>query len=118
MVRSNAGASLVDLGDGIGCIELHSLKNAIGGDVLSLISAVLNAGSDAVRDFAGFVITGDRDNFSVGANLMQLLMLAQEGEWHEVDGVINRFQQMTAAIKFCPRPVVVAPFGMTLGRRS
>ena len=115
VVRSNAGASLVDLGDGIGCFELHSPKNAIGGDVLSLISAVLNQGSDAVRDFAGFVITGDRDNFSVGANLMQLLMLAQEGEWHEVDGVINRFQQMTAAIKFCPRPVVVAPFGMTLG---
>ncbi len=115
VVRSNAGASLVDLGDGIGCIELHSLKNAIGGDVLSLISTVLNQGSDAVREFAGFVITGDRDNFSVGANLMQLLMLAQEGEWHEVDGVIHRFQQMTAAIKFCPRPVVVAPFGMTLG---
>jgi 3-hydroxyacyl-CoA dehydrogenase len=115
VVSSNAGASLVDLGEGIGCIELHSLKDAIGGDVLSLISTVLNAGSDAVRDFAGFVITGDRDNFSVGANLMQLLMLAQEGEWHEVDGVINRFQQMTAMIKFCPRPVVVAPFGMTLG---
>jgi 3-hydroxyacyl-CoA dehydrogenase len=115
VVRNNAGASLVDVGDGIGCIELHSLKNAIGGDVLSLISAVLNSGSDAVRDFSGFVITGDRENFSVGANLMQLLMLAQEGEWHEVDGVINRFQQMTAAIKFCPRPVVVAPFGMTLG---
>ena len=115
VVRGNAGASLVDIGDGIGCIELHSPKNAIGGDVLSLISAVLNPGSDAVRDFAGFVITGDRDNFSVGANLMQLLMLAQEGEWHEVDAVINRFQQMTAAIKFCPRAVVVAPFGMTLG---
>jgi 3-hydroxyacyl-CoA dehydrogenase len=115
VVRGNAGASLVDLGDGIGCIELHSLKNAIGGDVLSLISSVLSSESDVVRNFAGFVITGDRDNFSVGANLMQLLMLAQEGEWHEVDGVINRFQQMTAAIKSCPRPVVVAPFGMTLG---
>ncbi len=115
VVRSNAGASLVDLGDGIACIELHSPKNAIGGDVLSLISSVLNSDSEVVRNFAGFVITGDRDNFSVGANLMQLLMLAQEGEWHEVDGVINRFQQMTAAIKFCPRPVVVAPFGMTLG---
>jgi 3-hydroxyacyl-CoA dehydrogenase len=115
VVRSNAGASLVDLGDGIGCIELHSLKNAIGGDVLSLISTALNPGSDAVRDFAGFVITGDRDNFSVGANLMQLLLLAQEGEWHEVDGVIHRFQQMTAAIKFCPRPVVAEPFGLTLG---
>jgi 3-hydroxyacyl-CoA dehydrogenase len=115
VVRTNAGASLVDLGDGIGCIELHSPKNAIGGDVLSMITTVLNPGSDAVRDFAGFVITGDRENFSVGANLMQLLMLAQEGEWHEVDGVIHRFQQMTAAIKFCPRPVVVAPFGLTLG---
>ena len=115
VVRANSGASLVDLGDGIGCIELHSLKNAIGGDVLSMISAVLNPGSDSVRDFAGFVITGDRDNFSVGANLMQLLMLAQEGEWDEVAGVIHSFQQMTAAIKFCPRPVVVAPFGLALG---
>jgi len=115
VVRSNSGASLVDLGDGIGCIELHSLKNAIGGDVLSLITAVLNPASDTVRDFAGFVITGDRDNFSVGANLMQLLLAAQEGEWDELAGVIHHFQQMTAAIKFCPRPVVAAPFGLTLG---
>jgi 3-hydroxyacyl-CoA dehydrogenase len=114
-IRTNAGASLVDLGDGIGCIELHSLKNAIGGDVLAMISTVLNPNSDAVRDFTGFVITGDRDNFSVGANLMQLLMLAQEGEWEEVNAVIRTFQQMTAAIRFCPRPVVAAPFGLTLG---
>ena len=114
-VRSNAGASLVDLGDGIACIELHSLKNAIGGDVLSLISSVLNPASDAVRDFAGFVITGDRDNFQCGANLMQLLLAAQEGEWEELAAVIHGFQQMTAAIKFCPRPVVAAPFGLTLG---
>ena len=115
VVRSNSGASLVDLCDGIGCIELHSLKNAIGGDVLALISAVLKPDSDAVRDFAGFVITGDRDHFSVGANLMQLLLVAQEGEWEELNAVINGFQQMTAAIKFCSRPVVVAPFGMTFG---
>jgi 3-hydroxyacyl-CoA dehydrogenase len=115
VVKTNPGASLVDLGDGIGCIELHSLKNAIGGDVLAMISQVLNPASDAVRNFAGFVITGDRDNFSVGANLMQLLMLAQEGEWDEVAGVIKAFQQMTQAIKFCPRPVVAAPFGLTLG---
>jgi len=115
VVRSNAGASLVDLGDAIGCIELHSLKNAIGGDVLALISAVLNPSSDAVRDFAGFVIASDRENFSVGANLMQLLLAAQEGEWEELAAVINGFQQMTAAIKFCPRPVVAAPFGLTLG---
>ncbi len=115
VLRTNSGASLVDLGDGIACIELHSLKNAIGGDVLSLISAVLDPSSDAVRDFSGFVISGDRDNFSVGANLMQLLLAAQEGEWDELARVIHNFQQMTAAIKFCPRPVVAAPFGLTLG---
>ncbi len=115
VVKSNSGASLVDLGDGIGCIELHSIKNAIGGDVVALTSAVLRPDSDAVRDFAGFVITGDRDNFSVGANLLQLLLTAQEGEWEEVDAAIRGFQQMTSAIKFCPRPVVVAPFGLTLG---
>ena len=115
VVRSNPGVSLVDLGDGIGCIELHSLKNTIGGDVLSMVSAVLNPASDAVRDFAGFVIASDREHFSVGANLMQLLLAVQEGEWEELAAVVHSFQQTTAAIKFCPRPVVVAPFGMTFG---
>jgi 3-hydroxyacyl-CoA dehydrogenase len=115
VIRANPGASLVDMGDGIACIELHSLKNAIGGDVLQMISSVLNPSSDAVRNFAGFVISGDRDNFSVGANLMQLLMVAQEGEFDELGAIIHSFQQMTAAIKFCPRPVVVAPFGLALG---
>jgi 3-hydroxyacyl-CoA dehydrogenase len=115
VVRSNPGASLVDLGDGVGCIELHSMKNAIGGDVVAFATSVLRQDSDAVRDFSAFVITGDRDNFSVGANLLQLLLVAQEGEWEEVGGAIRAFQQMTAAIKFCPRPVVVAPFGLTFG---
>ncbi|MGB6974535.1 MAG: 3-hydroxyacyl-CoA dehydrogenase/enoyl-CoA hydratase family protein [Terracidiphilus sp.] len=115
VVRSNAGASLVDLGDGIACIELHAAKNAIGDDVVALVSSALSPASDAVRDFAGFVLSGDREHFSVGANLLQLLLAAQEGDWDEVDAAIRGFQQMTAAIKFCPRPVVVAPFGRTLG---
>ena len=115
VVKSNAGASLVDLGDGIGCIELHSLKNAIGGDVLALALAVLSPDSESVRDFAGFVIASDRENFSVGANLMQLLMAAQEGEWEELGAVIHGFQKMTMAIKYCPRPVVAAPFGLAFG---
>jgi 3-hydroxyacyl-CoA dehydrogenase len=83
--------------------------------VVSLVTSVLKPDSDAVRDFTGFVITSDREHFSVGANLMQLLLAAQEGDWDEVEGAIRQFQQMTAAIKFCPRPVVVAPFGMTFG---
>jgi 3-hydroxyacyl-CoA dehydrogenase len=115
VIRSNPGASLVDLGDGIACIELHSLKDAIGGDVLAFIPGVLDPSSDAIRDFSAFVISSDRENFSVGANLMQLLLAAQEGEWDELAAVIHNFQQMTAAIKFCPRPVVAAPFGLTLG---
>jgi 3-hydroxyacyl-CoA dehydrogenase len=115
VVKSNPGASLVDIGDGIGCIELHAVKNAIGGDVVAMISSVLNPASDAVKNFRGFVISGDRDRFSVGANLMQLLLGAQEGEWDEVEMAIRAFQQMSASIKFCPRPVVVAPFNLTLG---
>ncbi len=115
IVRGNSGASLVDIGNGVACIELHSLKNAIGGDVVALVSTVLKPESEAVRDFLGFVISGDRDHFSVGANLMQLLLAAQEGEWDEVNAAIRSFQQMTQLIKFCPRPVIVAPFGMTLG---
>lgn len=115
VVRGNSAASLVDLGDGVGCIELHSPKNTIGGDVMSLVTGVLQPDSDAVRNFAGFVVSGDRDNFSVGANLMQLLLSAQEGAWDEIEAMIRGFQRMTAAIKFCPRPVVVAPFGLTLG---
>ena len=115
VIRSNPGASLVDIGDGIGGIELHSLKNAIGGDVVRMISTVLNPASDAVKNFRGFVISGDRERFSVGANLMQLLLSAQEGEWEEIDAAVRAFQQMSASIKFCPRPVVVAPFDLTLG---
>ncbi len=115
VVRSNPGASLVDIGDGIGCIELHSMKNAIGGDVVAMIASVLNPSSEAVKIFRGFVISGDRDRFSVGANLMQLLLGAQEGDWEEVEGAIRAFQQMCASVKFCPRPVVLAPFNLTLG---
>ena len=89
--------------------------NALGGDIISLITQTLKPGSDAVREFSSFVISGDSTNFSVGANLMQLLMSVQEEEWDEVEMAVRQFQNMTQAIKFCPRPVVVAPYGMCLG---
>jgi 3-hydroxyacyl-CoA dehydrogenase len=115
VVREKPGASLIDIGDGIACIELHSNKDAIGDDIVRLITQTLRPDSDAVRNFQGFVVSGDGTNFSVGANLMQLLLAAQEGEWDEVDAAIRAFQGMTTAIKFSPRPVVVAPYGMCLG---
>jgi 3-hydroxyacyl-CoA dehydrogenase len=115
VVRFNPGASLVDLGDGVACLELHSMKNAVGEDIVRLVTETLSPESSAVRSFAAFVIGGDAEHFSVGANLMQLLLSAQEGEWDEVDFGIRAFQRMTAAIKFCPRPVVVAPYSFCLG---
>jgi 3-hydroxyacyl-CoA dehydrogenase len=115
IVRGNSGASVIDLGDGVACIELHSKKSAIGDDILRLITKTLEPTSDTVRDFRAFVISSDADNFSVGANLVQLLLAAQEGEWDDVDLTIRAFQRMTQSIKFCPRPVIVAPYALCLG---
>ena len=114
VVKNNAGASLIDIGDGVGSIEFHSKMNALGGDIVSFITQTLKP-SGTGDPFDAFVITNDAGNFSVGANLMMLLMAVQEQEWDEVDLAIRQFQNMTQAIKFSHKPVVVAPFGMTLG---
>jgi 3-hydroxyacyl-CoA dehydrogenase len=114
VVKKNSGASLVDLGDGVACIEFHSKMNSLGGDIVGLINQSLKAGGPG-DGFDAFVICNDADNFSVGANVMLLLMSVQEEEWDEVDLAIRQFQGMTQAIKFSAKPVVVAPFGMCLG---
>ena len=114
VVKKNSGASLVDLGDGVACIEFHSKMNSLGGDIIGLILQTLKPGGPG-DGFDAFVITNDATNFSVGANLMLLLMSVQEEEWDEVDLAIRQFQGMTQAIKFSPKPVVSAPFGLCLG---
>jgi len=114
VVKKNSGASLVDLGDGVGCLEFHSKMNSLGADIVSLISQTLKPGGPG-DNFDAFVITNDAANFSVGANLMLLLMSVQEEEWDEVDMAIRQFQGMTQAIKFSAKPVVSAPFGLCLG---
>ena len=115
VVRQNPGASLIDLGDGVACLEMHSKKNAIGEDIVRLVTETLRPDSDAVRNFSAFVVSSDADHFSVGANLMQLLLSAQEGEWDDVDLAVRAFQRMAWNIKFCPRPVVAAPYSFCLG---
>ena len=114
VVKKNSGASLVDLGDGVACIEFHSKMNSLGADIVGLILQTLKPGG-ASDNFDAFVITNDATNFSVGANLMLLLMSVQEEEWDDVDLAIRQFQGMTQAIKFSPKPVVSAPFGLCLG---
>ena len=112
VIRENAGASLHDIGDGIACLEFHSKMNTIGGDIISL----LFAGLDEVNaNFEGLVIANEGQNFSAGANIMLLLMEAVEGNWDEIDYMVRTFQRATQAIRYNPKPVVTAPFALTLG---
>jgi 3-hydroxyacyl-CoA dehydrogenase len=112
VVRRNAGASLVDLGDGVLCLEFHSKMNAIGEDAIAMIHAAIE---ETARDFLALVVGNEGENFSVGANLVMVLLAAQEGDWEELGAAVHRFQQANLAIKYSPRPVVAAPFGQTLG---
>ena len=101
VVKKNSGASLIDLRDGVACIQFHSKMNALGADIISLITQTLKPGGPG-DNFDAFVITNDAQNFSVGANLMLLLMSVQEEEWDDVDLAIRQFQGMTQAISFPP----------------
>ncbi len=112
VVASNAGASLIDLDDGVLAVSLHSKMNAIGGDALDMLQRGVR---EASQNFAALVVSAEGQNFSVGANLMLLLLEAQEQNWDEVDAMIRSFQKATTGLRYSEVPVVVAPFGMTLG---
>jgi 3-hydroxyacyl-CoA dehydrogenase len=112
VIQENSGASLIDLGDGVLCCEFHAKMNAIGGDITSM----LNAGIARLEtEFEAMVIGNQAANFSAGANLMLLLLTAQEGEWDDIHLAVRQFQRVNMAIKYAPRPVVTAPQGMALG---
>jgi 3-hydroxyacyl-CoA dehydrogenase len=111
-IEKNSGASLIDLGDGVVCCEFHAKMNAIGGDLLSMI----HKGLARLRsDFDAMVVANQGVNFSAGANLMLILVTAQEQEWDDLHLAVRQFQNTTLAIKHAPKPVVVAPQGLALG---
>lgn len=112
IIKQNAGASLIHLGDGVLCLEFHTKMNAIGEDILVMADYALN---ELEKNYEALVIGNQGQHFSAGANLMMILMLAQEGEWDEIDRAVRMFQRMNMRIKYSPKPVVVAPHGMTLG---
>ncbi len=112
VVKENAGASLIDLGDGALGLEFHSKMNAIGADIVGMIQAGLKL---LDSDFDAMVLANDGSNFCVGANLMLLLLEAQEGNFEDIDLMVRGFQRATMGLKTAPKPVVVAPFGMALG---
>jgi 3-hydroxyacyl-CoA dehydrogenase len=112
VVKANAGASLVDLGDGILCCEFHSKMNALGEDAISMLHAGLE---ETERNYAAMLVANQGENFSAGANLMLVLMLAQDEEWDELNTAVHRFQQCNMALKYAVKPVVATPFARVLG---
>ncbi len=112
VVKSNPGASLIDLGDGVLCLEFHSKLNTLGEDIFSMIHTAAN---ETEKNWQALVVGNQGGDFCVGANLMMVLLAAQEGEWEELAAAVNRFQQGVMRLKYLSRPVVVAPFARTLG---
>lgn len=112
VVKKNDGASLVDIGDGVLCVEFHSKMNTIGGDTIEMLHAGVEEATD---NFQALVIGNDAVNFCAGANLMMVLLSAQEGEWDDIDQMVRAFQGAMMALKTSPVPVIVAPAGLTLG---
>jgi 3-hydroxyacyl-CoA dehydrogenase len=112
VVKRNPGASLIDLGDGVLCVEFHSKMNAIGGDTVQMLQIGVR---EASQNFAALVVGNDASNFSAGANLMLVLLEAQEENWEEIDLMVRAFQQSVMALRYADVPVVIAPAGLAIG---
>jgi len=112
IVKSNPGASLVDLGDGVLCVEFHSKMNAIGADTVQMLQAGVR---EAARNFTALVVGNEGLHFSAGANLMLVLIEAQDENWDELDLMVRAFQGATMGLRYADVPVIVAPAGLALG---
>ena len=112
VVKSNPGASLIDLGDGVACLEFHSKMNSIGGDTVQMMNFAIDT---VERDFEGLVVGNQGGNFSAGANIMLLLMAAQEEEWDDINMMVAALQNAVMRLRYSSKPVVTAPYGLTLG---
>lgn len=112
VIKKNGGASLIDLGDGVAGLEFHSQSNAIGPDIIQMINFAL---AEVDKNYHGLVIGNQGKNFCVGANLAMMLMEAQDDNFFELDMVVKQFQDAAMNIKYANKPVVTAPFNMTLG---
>ena len=112
VVWKNSGCTIKDLDDGILNIEFHTKMNTIGGDVVAGINKAIDL---AEASYEGIVISNEGENFSAGANVGMIFMMAVEQEWEELDMAVRMFQNMTSRLRHCSIPVVAAPHGMVLG---
>jgi 3-hydroxyacyl-CoA dehydrogenase len=112
VIWKNAGASLFYLGDGVLCLEFHTKMNTMGGEVLEAINHAIDV---AERHYEALVIGNQGENFSAGANLAMIFMMAAEQEWDELDFAVRAFQRTVMRVRYSAIPVIVAPHGLTLG---
>jgi 3-hydroxyacyl-CoA dehydrogenase len=112
VVAENLGASLVDLGDGCLCVEVHSKMNTIDDDVISMLDRGVR---EAEKNFAALVIGNDGAHFGAGANLMLVYMAAQQKSWEPIEAMIRTFQAAVQQLRYAKVPVVAAPFNYTFG---
>ncbi len=114
VLKSNDGASLIDLGDGVLNVEFHTKMNAIDGDIGQMMQVALDK-IESDNQYKGLVISNDAQNFSVGANLMLLWMESQQQNWSGIEKLVKNFQDVIMRLRYSQKPVVVAPSGMALG---
>lgn len=112
LIAKNLGASLIDLDDGIACLEFHTKMNSIDQHVIEMI---FKASDIVEKDFAGLVLANHGANFSVGANIFMVLIAAQKGDWDYLEKMVEEFQNANMRLKYLSKPVVIAPAGLTLG---
>jgi 3-hydroxyacyl-CoA dehydrogenase len=116
VLLENPGASFVDLGDGVGCIEFHTKMNALDDDIFTLADKALDLAEKG--DFVGIVVGNDAENFSAGANLAMVLLAAHMGMWDTLTEAVTKLQNLNMRMRYFPKPVVIAPAGLTLGGGS
>jgi 3-hydroxyacyl-CoA dehydrogenase len=112
VIQKNMGADLIDLGDGVACVEFHTKMNALDVDIFNMIQEGLNR---VENDFEGLVIGNEADNFSAGANLFLVVMSSQSGQWEQLEAMVKNMQDILMRVRYFPKPVVAAPAGMALG---
>lgn len=113
-LAANPGARLVDLGEGIACVEFNTKMNAIDADILNMLNEAMDR--TEAGEFDGLIVSNDHEQaFSAGANLGMVLMAAKMGQWEMLEQTVKLLQDTNMRMRYFPKPVIVAPFGLTLG---
>jgi 3-hydroxyacyl-CoA dehydrogenase len=112
VILDNGSASLIDLGEGVGCVEFHTKLNSIDEGIIEMLRYAVEEGQ---KRFRALVIGNEAADFSAGANLLMVLMAAQQGAWELLENAVNGLQQAHLLLKYSPIPIVAAPAGRALG---